>query len=527
MNKKPEAGIIKNPVIPGFYSDPSLCRDGEDYYAVFSSFEFFPGVPVFHSRDLVNWRQITYCLSRRSQLELKDAVTSDGIYAPTLRRHSGTWYMITSNRCSKEGNHFYVSSPSMSGPFSGPVWITNPDGSSIDGVDPSLFFDEDGQVYFSCVAWDEHGQGIGQARVDLQSGRLLEPLHIVWHGTGGTFPEGPHTYRINGWYYLMIAEGGTEYGHKVSIARSRKIDGPYESCPRNPILTQNYQYVQSGCIQGVGHGDLFEAHDGTWWIIVHGFRTSLGKLHHLGRETMLAPVSWDADGWPVVSENGWLDETIPLHGAFSEAVQEPVPGFRDDFSDSSLSLNWNFLRNPDLRRYHLQASRGKGLALTGTARFLDQEGSPVWLGTRQRHFDCQVHVNMSFSPGEGDEAGLTVYQTPEHHYDIAVTSENGKRVCFLRKTVGDIHWEGARIYIPAEEFMLHIRASRTEYEFSVSFSEGDGMEAASLGSGRTQLLSTEAMQYQNFTGTYFAVYAQSASEQPAPALFSSFEYCPE
>lgn len=527
MSKKNSPGMIRNPIIPGFYSDPSICQNGQDYYAVFSSFEFFPGVPVFHSRDLVNWRQISYCLTRRSQLELKDAVTSDGIYAPTLRCHNGTYYMITSNRCSKVGNHFYVSSPSMEGPFRDPVWITNPDGSSIDGVDPSLFFDEDGQVYFSCVAWDDRGQGIGQARIDLESGRLLEPLRIVWHGTGGTFPEGPHTYRINGWYYLMIAEGGTEYGHKVTIARSRNIDGPYESCPRNPILTQNYQYVQSGCIQGVGHGDLFEAHDGTWWIIVHGFRTSIGKLHHLGRETMLAPVVWDTDGWPIVNQNGWLDDVITLQGTFSEAVQKQVPGFCDDFSAPSSALNWNFLRNPDRSRYQFRASDGKGVSLTGSKESLSQEGSPTWLGTRQRHFDCRTKVNMSFFPREGDEAGLTVYQTPEHHYDIVVASENGQRICFLRKTVGDICWEGKKFLLPQHEFTLHVLASRAEYEFSVSFSENGQESRYILGKGRTQLLSTEAMQYQNFTGTYLALYAQSGNERPEPALFTSFEYCPE
>ena len=520
MNRDITPGIITNPVIPGFYSDPGICRYGNDYYAVFSSFEYFPGVPVFHSRDLVNWEQIAYCLTRKSQLPLEDAVTSDGIYAPTLRYHNGKFYMITSNRCSKYGNHFYVTSESMRGPFSDPVWIRDMEGRSIDGVDPSLFFDEDGQVYFSCVAWDEKGQGIGQARIDLDSGLLLDPLKVVWHGTGGTFPEGPHTYRINGWYYLMIAEGGTEYGHKVSIARSRDINGPYESCPHNPILTQNYQYVQAGCIQGVGHGDLFEAHDHTWWLIVHGFRTSLGKLHHLGRETMLVPVQWNEDGWPVVNENGWIGETVRLQGVFSDTIQKEIPGFRDDFSSPTPSLRWNYLRNPDPSRYQFAASGGSGLLLTGTSDSLNEEGSPVWLGTRQRHFDCRIHVEMDYSPGENEEAGLTVYQTPEHHYDIVVASEHGQRLCYLRKTVGDIIWTGEKIPVLSERFSLDVRASRTLYTFSVSFDN----RTYTLGDGRTQLLSTEAMQYQNFTGTFFALYAQSPNERPVPAYFLSFEY---
>ena len=520
MNNIHTPGTFTNPVIPGFYSDPSLCRDGGDYYAVFSSFEFFPGVPVFHSTDLINWNQISCCLTRPSQICLENAGVSDGIYAPTLRLHDGIFYMITSNRCSRYGNHFYVTSESMSGPFSDPVWIRHADGCTVDGVDPSLFFDDDGQVYFSCVAWDENGQGIGQARIDLASGRLLEPLKIVWHGTGGTFPEGPHTYRINGWYYLMIAEGGTEYGHKVCIARSRSADGPYESCPYGPILTQNYQYVQSCCIQGTGHGELFEAHDHTWWLIVHGFRTSIGKLHHLGRETMLAPVEWSKDGWPIVNSNGWLGERVDLHGVFTRAVQKEIPGFHEDFSSFPLPLNWTHLRNPDMSRYEICSGNVPGLCLRGAHDTLTDGKNPVWLGTRQRHFDCHIHTEMLYTPGEQDEAGVTVYQTAEHHYDIVVTCENGKRICYLRKVVGDIVWTGEKSTLPSARFSLDIYASRTEYTFRVS----SGSLAIHLGQGRTQLISTEAMQYQNFTGVFFALYAQSKNREPAAARFLSFDY---
>lgn len=511
-----------NPIIPGFYSDPSICRDGDDYYAIFSSFEFFPGVPVFHSTDFINWKLLSYCLTREEQLPLKNAGTSDGIYAPTLRFHNGLFYMITSNRCATEGNHFYVTASSMNGPFSAPTWIRNVDGSSIDGVDPSLFFDDDGTVYFSCVAWDEHGQGIGQAPIDLDSGMLLAPLRIVWHGTGGTFPEGPHTYKINGFYYLMIAEGGTEYGHKVTIARSTSITGPYESCPHNPILTQNYQYVQSECIQGVGHGDLFEAANHTWWLIVHGFRTSIGKLHHLGRETMLAPVEWDENGWPIVNQHGWLDQTIPLQGTHQSVEQKPIEGFFDDFSTSDPDLRWNFLRSYNSQQYQFCADGVSGLTLYGTAETISEENSPTWIGTRQRHFSCQINVDVCFSPIDGDEAGITVYQTPEHHYDLVITMKNGQKICCLKKTVGDIVWMGEAVVLTSPRAMLHIEATRSDYIFSVSC-EGT---TYLLGTGRTQLLSTEAMQYQNFTGTFFALYAQSVNESPAPAQFFSFEYIP-
>ena len=514
------ANTIENPIIPGFYSDPSVCRDGEDYYLVNSSFEFYPGVPVLHSRDLVNWKQIAYCLDRSSQLSLEASGTSDGIYAPTLRKNGDVFYMITSNRSAKNGNHFYVTASSPAGPWSDPVWIYDMEGNVPGGVDPSLFFDEDGSVYFSCVAWDEKGQGIGQASIDITTGQLTSPLSIIWHGTGGTFPEGPHTYKINGWYYLMIAEGGTEYGHKVSLARSSNISGPYTSCPHNPVLTQIYQYAQGCPIQGVGHGDLFEAHDGSWWMIVHGFRPSIGKLHHLGRETLLVPVIWDEEGWPVADKNGWLDEAITLQGVFSQTIQLPIPDTVDSFGQNSLPLYWNYLRNPICRNYAIGNSIG-GLCLKGSSCTLDEEGQPTWLGRRQQHFVCTVISRLSFAPAsDQEEAGLTVYQTPEHHYDLVITSEEGQRTAYLRKTVGDMKAESSPVILPDGELLLKITSDRFKYTFSV---QANGIYTV-LGTGRTQLISTETMLYQNFTGTYLAMYAISHEECPSEALFKEFSY---
>lgn len=512
---------VTNPVIPGFYSDPSVCRDGEDYYMIHSSFEFYPGVPVFHSRDLVNWQQISYCLTNRSQLVLDHAGTSDGIYAPTIRKFGDTFYMITSNRSNPDGNHFIVTAPSPYGPWSNPVWIRDMDNHVPDGVDPSLFFDSDGKCYFSCVAWDHIGQGIGQAEIDLKTCRLLSPLNIVWHGTGGTFPEGPHTYRIGEYYYLMIAEGGTEFGHKVTIARSKNINGPYESCPKNPILTQNYQKAQSCPIQGAGHGDLFQAHDHTWWLIVHGFRTSVGKLHHLGRETLLVPITWDEEGWPSVNKEGWIDETIRLQGIFTEITQNMDYYTIDRFDREQLPLYWNYLRNPISKNY-IRKPGETGISLIGCACSLNEIGSPTWLGRRQQHFDCKVSVSLEFIPRKGDEAGITVFQTNEHHYDLAVSSSHNRTICLLRKVVGDICQELPAVEIKSPRITFIITACREKYDFIII----DNNIPFSLGTARTQLISTEAMQYQNFTGTFFAAYAYSTNAEAAPAKFLSFEYLP-
>jgi xylan 1,4-beta-xylosidase len=277
-----------NPVIPGFHPDPSACRVGDDCYLVTSSFEYFPGVPIYHSRDLAHWRQIGHCLTRPSQDPLGKARSSGGIYAPTIRHHDCTYYMITTNVSS--GGHFLVTAPDPAGEWSEPTWISGP------GIDPSLFFDDDGKVYLSCSS-----QGIAQREIELPSGKLGEERHI-WAGTGGQYPEGPHLYKIGGLYYLLISEGGTEYGHMLTIARSSSPWGPFESCPRNPILSHR---SLSSPIQATGHGDFLQDGDGNWWVLFLGIRPNgHWPYHHLGRETFLAGLTWDAEGWPVIGEGG-------------------------------------------------------------------------------------------------------------------------------------------------------------------------------------------------------------------------------
>lgn len=277
-----------NPVIPGFYPDPSVCRVGEDYYLVTSSFEYFPGVPIFHSRDLVHWRQLGHCLTRCSQLPLQKAGFSAGIYAPTLRYHQGRFYMVTTNVTAQQ--HLIVSAEDPAGEWSEPLWLTH------GAIDPSLFFDDDGTVYFT----SNGDGGIVQSTLDLVSGQFTSPMRAIWAGTGGAYPEAPHLYKINGAYYLMIAEGGTEYGHMETIARSASPWGPFEPCPRNPILTHR---SLAHAIRCTGHADLVEDHLGNWWMVFLAVRPvdAYPPRYHLGRETFLAPVTWDTDGWPLVN----------------------------------------------------------------------------------------------------------------------------------------------------------------------------------------------------------------------------------
>jgi alpha-N-arabinofuranosidase len=357
-----------NPVLPGFYPDPSACRVGEDYYLVTSSFEYFPGVPIFHSRDLIHWRQIGHCLTRASQIPLAGVHSSGGIFAPTIRYHDGRFYVITTNI--PDGGNFYVFADDPAGKWSEPIYV------ELGGIDPSLCFDGEHVYLTGSDGWPN--PSIYQCEIDVKSGQQLTETRLLWRGSGGRYPEGPHLYHLRDWYYLMIAEGGTEYGHMETMARSRSPWGPFEGCPHNPILTHRNDGTHA--LQGTGHTDLIEAHDGSWWLVLLAFRPQNGNYHHLGRETCLAPVTWTEDGWPVVSAEKTVDvkvhasRTLPQQGVEAEPV-------RDDFASPHLRLCWNFLRNPYAKDWSLSEHPG-WLRLYGSARTLDSVDSPAFIGRR-------------------------------------------------------------------------------------------------------------------------------------------------
>ena len=416
------AKTFQNPILPGFHPDPSICRVGDDYYLVNSSFEFFPGVPIFHSRDLMHWRQIGYCLTRKSQLNLAHARASGGIYAPTLRYHNGTFYMITT--LVDTGGNFFVTATNPAGPWSEPVWVDHA------GMDPSLFFDEDGTVYYT--RHEGMGDGyIGQSKIDIQTGKLDGDFKEVWRGTGGVWPEGPHLYKINGKYFIMIAEGGTSYDHMVTIARSDSPWGPFVPNPKNPILTHRDR--PDSPIQALGHADLVETPDG-WWLVCLGIRPQGGKFHHLGRETYLAPVTWSEDGWPVVNGNGTLETNLTAP-RLPQHPWEKEPA-RDEFNQPDLGLQWNFLRNPYAGDFSLTERPG-WLRLNGSAVTMNDQDSPAFVGRRQTDLACRAFTRLSFNPQhENEEAGLVLRGNEKNHYEIGITLKDGKRQVFFRKTLG-------------------------------------------------------------------------------------------
>ena len=332
---------LQNPLLKGFYPDPSICRVGEDFYMVTSSFSYFPGVPVFHSRDLCSWEQIGHVLDRPEQLPLNGKAISGGIFAPTIRYHEGTFYMITTNI--DHGGNFIVTAENPAGPWSNPHWIEH-----APGIDPSLFWDEDGRAYMSGTA----GFGAGEApiwicEIDLQEFKLIGERKHVWGGAliGASAPEAPHIYKKDGWYYLLIAEGGTEHFHAVTIARSREIYGPYEGNPGNPIMTHRHLGEQYP-ICNTGHADFVELADGSWYAVMLASRIYGGYHKNLGRETFIAPMIWEQD-WPIISPgSGRIEWTYPAPKLTAGEVVPQADVTKDEFDSSDLPFYWNSLGTP-------------------------------------------------------------------------------------------------------------------------------------------------------------------------------------
>jgi alpha-N-arabinofuranosidase len=497
-----------NPVIPGFYPDPSICRVEDNYYLVTSSFGYFPGVPIFHSKDLVNWRQIGHCLTTERQLPLGNTWISGGIFAPTIRYHDGWFYMVTTN-VSGVGN-FYVRSQQPEGPWSEMITVEQ------GGIDPSLLFDEDGSVYFQSTYAGNEGYGIYQCEIDISTGQMLTESRMIWKGTGGAHPEAPHLYKINGLYYLLIAEGGTEYGHMVTISRSDAPYGPYEPCPYNPILTHR---SRNSSIHATGHADLVQAHDGSWWAVFLGIRpVSYPYRHHLGRETFLAPVSWTADGWPIIG-NGGSVESVMDAPQLTE-VRWPSDSTREDFDDSTLGFDWVFLRNPDPLSWSLSESPGN-LVLRGNKTSLGDSGAPSFVGRRLCHWSSNISALLNFEPQhEGEEAGLTVFMNDSYHYDLAVKRQEGRKVVVFRRTVGSLRAEST-LECSEGPVILKVEAQPEWFHFKIQQDSSDVLE---VGSGETHLLSTEVAG--GFTGVVVAMYAVCETGQGSPASFDWFEYEP-
>jgi alpha-N-arabinofuranosidase len=503
----------KNPILSGMYPDPSICRVGDDYYLINSSMGYFPGIPISHSKDLVNWQQIGHVLTTDEQLPLFSGMNgiSGGIMAPTIRYNKGTFYVICTNLSVMK--NLIVTAKDPKGPWSNPVWIDLPN----FAIDPSLFFDEDGKVYLTVTPEFGKLEGIRLAQIDVHTGKLITPLKSIWNGTGGWHPEGPHIFKKDGYYYLLMAEGGTEYGHKVIIGRSRSIEGPYDSAPGNPILSHLGRAMQSSPIQGVGHPDLVQAHDGSWWMVVLAFR-HYNNHHVMGRDTYLAPVEWNYAGWPVVNGNGTLAldmkaKTLPLH-PFSE------PPTRDNFDNGKLEMFWNHINNPIKGNYSLSEREGY-LRLKGNVSTTSEGKQVTFVGRRQQHESFTAATELDFAPSnQTDEAGLVLFMDYKAHYDLSIKNVNGKRTLILNYTLGSIQHLEKQIPIGNDPIVLKVEGSKNHYIFS--YSQGNS-EYIVLGKADNKYLSTETNG--GFTGVYIGLFSTGNGKNSVTnADFDWFEY---
>ncbi|KUP21915.1 glycoside hydrolase family 43 protein [Paenibacillus sp. DMB5] len=480
--------IYNNPVIKGFYPDPSVCRAGDTYYLVCSSFQFFPGVPLFESKDLINWTQIGHCLTRNSQVQLGEVGSSGGVFAPTIRYNDGRFYMTTTNDSLRQ--NFYVWTDDIYGEWSEPIFVDQ------GGIDPDLYF-EDGRAYFMSNGQDDNGVGgVVQCEIDITTGQKLSPSRTIWQGTGGRYLESPHMYHINGRYYLMTAEGGTEYGHMVIYARSEQLSGPFESYPHNPVLTN--RNLGGYELQGVGHGDLIQDPKGNWWMLHLGFRQTGRWLtfHHLGREVFLTPVTFDEDGWFTAGHNGTTLSSFETDRFPESTVQEDKK--RYTFGNTDWNLDWCYLRHPATENYKLDTEKA---VLTGTGVTLDVPASPTFIGIRQRDFDAVISCKVKLT-GNG-EAGLTLYMDELHHYDLAVVKDQDGYRVIERLNIGDVKSvEHTAALNDQQEATLLIKSASERYSFFLQ--QADGTELP-LGTAHTKYLSSEVAG--GFTGVLIGLYA--------------------
>ena len=414
----------RNPVIPGFHPDPSVVRVGDDFYAVTSTFSWFPGLPILHSTDLVNWRQIGNAIDRPGQVDFSGLGTNRGLFAPAITHHDGRFWIV--NTCIECGDNFVITARDPEGPWSDPVWL------DFGGIDPSLYFADDGTawiVYNDAPPGEplyEGHRAIWMQQFDQETMQVMPERTLLVNGgvdlsTEPVWAEGPHIYRVKGWYYLLTAEGGTADQHSQTIYRSRDLQGPYEPGPFNPILTQrDLPADRPDRVEATGHADIVRLDDGSWWGLFLATRPFAGQSTLLGRETFLLPLEW-IDGWPRFLDRG---EPVPM-----EAARPPLPAatpvdyraWREDFLEP-LGPEWIGLRTPG-RTQSLIVGDG-ALHVIGAGEAAGSLGKPAFAGRRLRHHSADFTTKLAFDPvRESDFAGLLAFMDESHFLTAGIEGE--------------------------------------------------------------------------------------------------------
>lgn len=442
--------MITNPILPGFHADPSICRVGDDYYIATSTFEWWPGVRIHHSRDLKHWRHHSYACTRQSQLDLTGHPDSAGVWAPCLSYAGGQFWLIYTDVRStigafKDTHNYLITAPSIDGPWSEPVYLNS------SGFDPSLFHDEDGRHWLVNQQWihqpGKHNfNGILLQEYSHEAQKLVGPVKNIYAGTELQVVEGPHLYRRNGWYYLLTAEGGTFYEHAVTLARSRHIDGPYETLPGNPLLTA-WQQPTDG-LQRSGHASLVQTQHGDWylahlcgrpleWSGPHADRQNgvYENLHcPLGRETGIQRIVWRDDDWPEIAGGGNAPHVQVAEPSLPEHVFPAEPA-RDDFDTATLNPHLNSLRVPFSERWISLTERPGWLRLKGRESLMSLFDQSL-VARRQQHFNCRVETRLDFTPELFQQmAGLVAYYNTSNHAYLHVSRDVDSGLRVVRLTV--------------------------------------------------------------------------------------------
>ena len=425
-----------NPILSGYYPDPSITRVGDDYYLVNSSFAHFPGLPIFKSKDLVNWVQIGNAIDRPSQLDFTGRRTSEAVFAPDISWHDGVFYIV--NTCVACRNNFVITATDPAGPWSDPIWLP------FEGIDPSIYWEGDKAYIVNNRAPDEPPRYDGHRAIwiqeyDWRAGKMVGPSTQLVNGgvdisKKPVWIEGPHIFRKDGYYYLTAAEGGTSVNHSQVVLRSKKLRGPYLPYAGNPILTQrDMDPDRPDPIGSAGHATLIQTQNGDWWATFLAVRPYEADFYNIGRETFLLPVSWK-DGWPIILPRG---EKIPHVAKMPKLPAQPKPAlplsgnfaYVDNFDGEGLSMQWIGIRTPRQPFYRLANGT---LELDSGTPLGDLNGVPAFVGRRQQHAIATMSTTLRFTPEkDGDIAGLAAIQSDRSHIVFGISQVGGKKMIML------------------------------------------------------------------------------------------------
>jgi xylan 1,4-beta-xylosidase len=531
---------IRNPILPGFNPDPSIVRVGDDYYIATSTFEWFPGVQIYHSRDLAHWRLLTRPLKRASQLNMLGDPDSCGVWAPCLSYADGRFWLIYTDvkrygRTSQPGaggaslrdtHNYLVTSPSIEGEWSDPVYLNS------SGFDPSLFHDDDGRKYLVNMRWDHRPgsnrfSGIVLQEYSTSESRLIGPIHTIFQGTPIGFTEGPHLYWRNGYYYLLTAEGGTGWGHAVTMARSRHLLGPYELHPDTYILTARRRPDIE--LQRAGHADLVETQNGeTYLVHLCGRPIPNRGRCTLGRETAIQPMVWSEDGWLRTADGAGVPGTEVAAPALPEHVFPTSPE-REDFDGPALALDFQWLRSPWPEELFSLTERPGYLRLYG----METLGSlfrQSLVARRQQAHCFSAGTLMEFEPDRFQQmAGLVCYYNSSKFHYLYVSHDEviGKHIrimsCLPDQVQSDFF--SAPVAIPAgAPLRLRVEVDFERLYFAYRVEGGEWTRLP--GPLDASILSDEAAApgTPNFTGAFVGVCCQDLAGTRQPADFDWFEY---